>query len=1032
MMSHLFSRKLVAFKVVTIVACSLLFSCQQEQVIKKETVKKKLTVFEKLDKSYAEAIKRQDKASRWHDGFHEVLPLSIIGPVFEHPESARHDAFKLLAISLKKIAKSPRVLDSQFGAGFVKRFKNINHQRFSLDGPLVDHVSAVFSHARRSEVALNSIFDARQTNGMEMAVGIDEEAIKENKLRLIGYKTVEEKGFDRNSTFFEINAGDWPKNKKDQLSLIFRSVSAAVALSIPEYASIDRKRILDTTRSHFITEYDAGLTYGHIYNNREKVIQLERRNKLIEVDKEKIIFNTVSAQDLTVSPSGDYIAYTNKHQYKSRVWIGSSSNYEQKEKIIEQSVWDSWTKKLFFLADDSLILFDGEAIRRYQPNNRKWRYQIKTDEFVDADIDKRGKILVSVSENQLHVFNLANGKKLVTHELADLDFTKISLRPDGKVAVLALRNGGVVKLNVTNGKVISQFPTKAVVTSIAHNAKGTKTFIALENGELLLWNFGQNKAIGFDSLDAGITELVVSPDGKQLAGRTAAGVTVQWKADLNNGEELGRFSERQLSERGILDGGSVLAYSTDGKQLYHGGVFDLQVRASETKEMVNARFNSMVKTTKKTTWLDASTAFQLLYPRPLSTKDIQRLQQVGLVSGSKGSRLSDLDSTAKLLDVIGMELPDPILVGSRPEIFREALNLDSVKNESKTIKVVRYKNNFISDAMTSVSRSRYDDWGYRYTKQLIGQKGFTPHVYLSKSTSASVITTADRSSTKLIFSHDKQSVYEGDSDGTLVKLNAQTSEVVLKFKGHDDAIYALAESKNGKLLASGGNDGVIKLWSTSTGKLIKNFSGFTDDVGSVVFLNAGLLASASADQSIKVWDIKTGKPARSAMLGHNNKVWTLYYSPTTDRLISSGSDNAVRIWSLSEGAQKQSFTDLAEPKSVTYDQASYRVGYQAKGGDVIIRSIKNGERYGKIQIDGKASALSLFPGGKLILVATDKSLSVHEVSTGRRLGVLAKELPINVNNIMLSEFGDIAVVSKAESVEWWNVGWFKFQVEQGW
>ena len=40
--------------------------------------------------------------------------MSIIGPVFEHPESARHDAFKLLDLSLKKISGSPQVLDSQF------------------------------------------------------------------------------------------------------------------------------------------------------------------------------------------------------------------------------------------------------------------------------------------------------------------------------------------------------------------------------------------------------------------------------------------------------------------------------------------------------------------------------------------------------------------------------------------------------------------------------------------------------------------------------------------------------------------------------------------------------------------------------------------------------------------------------------------------------------------------------------------------------------------------------------------------------
>ena len=1026
------NRKWINIKTGIVVSCVLLMSCQEEAVIKKPEVKRKPTVFEKLDKNYAEAIKRQPKASRWHEGFKQALPLSIIGPVFEHPESERHPAFKLLDVSLKKISQAPRTLDSQFGKDFSKRFKNIKYKRFALDGPLVDHVTAVFSHARRSEVALNAIFDARRVKGMEMAVGFDEEAIKDNKLRLIGYKTVEEAGLDRNSTYFEINAGDWPKSRKAQLSLIFRSVSAAMALSIPEYASIDRKLILDTTRAHFVTEYNGGLTYGHIYNNREKVLELERKTKLAAVDKEKIIARTQGAQDLVVSLSGEYIAYSNKHKYKSRVWLGSANNLEDKNKISEKSVWDSWTKKIFFLPDDALVLFESDGIRRYQPNNKQWRYQVKTDEYNDADIDKKGRILVAAAENQLDIFSLNNAKKIKSYAFEDSDFTKISLRSDGKVAVLGMRNGGLLKINVATGQIISKQSTTSPVSAIIHNPKGTKTFIAQENGQLLSWKLGQSAAKKFDNAGMHVTELAVSPNGKQMAARTTAGEVVQWKADIDGAEELGRFSGRKLSERGIIDGGSVLAYSVDSKQLFHGGVLNLQMRASETSEMVNNRFNSMVKTTRKTTWLDASTAYQLLYPAPLTTTDILRLQQLKLADGVKGQHANDLDSTAKLLAVVGMELPDPILVGSRPSIFKKALNLNSVTNESKTIKVLRYENNFVSDPMITVSRSRYDDWGYRYTKQLIGQKGFTPHAYMSKSTSASLIMSGDRMATKLLISHDKQSVYEANSDGTLVKLNAQTSEVVLKFKGHNDAIYALAESKDGRYLASGGNDGVIKLWNAKTAKLIRNFSGFTDDVGSLVFIDSERLASASSDQSIKIWDINTGKPARAAMLGHNNKVWYLNYSADTDVLISSGSDNAIRMWNQTEGAQKLSFTDLGQVKAVSYDQQSYRVAYQAKDGNVMVRSIKNGERYGKIAIDGKTTALVLFPGGKLVLTATENSLSVYEVATGRKLGVLNKQKPLQVHNIILSQRGDIAILAKAEDIQWWNVGWFKFQVEQGW
>jgi len=108
------------------------------------------------------------------------------------------------------------------------------------------------------------------------------------------------------------------------------------------------------------------------------------------------------------------------------------------------------------------------------------------------------------------------------------------------------------------------------------------------------------------------------------------------------------------------------------------------------------------------------------------------------------------------------------------------------------------------------------------------------------------------------------------------------------------------------------------------------------------------------------------------------------------------------------------------------------VAYQAKDGNVMVRSIKNGERYGKFAIDGKTTALALFPGGKLVMAATENSLSVYEVATGRKLGVLNKQKPLQVHNIILSQLGDIAILAKGEDIQWWNVGWFKFQVEQGW
>ena len=63
-------------------------------------------------------------------------------------------------------------------------------------------------------------------------------------------------------------------------------------------------------------------------------------------------------------------------------------------------------------------------------------------------------------------------------------------------------------------------------------------------------------------------------------------------------------------------------------------------------------------------------------------------------------------------------------------------------------------------------------------------------------------------------------------------------------------------------LASGGNDGSIKIWDLENSRLIFTFNQFNGShsraVSSFLSLGNGLLASGSDDGAIKLWDLKNG------------------------------------------------------------------------------------------------------------------------------------------------------------------------------
>jgi WD40 repeat protein len=66
----------------------------------------------------------------------------------------------------------------------------------------------------------------------------------------------------------------------------------------------------------------------------------------------------------------------------------------------------------------------------------------------------------------------------------------------------------------------------------------------------------------------------------------------------------------------------------------------------------------------------------------------------------------------------------------------------------------------------------------------------------------------------------------------------------------------IAFSPDGKLLASGGDDGTVRLWDVGTGKEVRKYAGHEDAVRAIAFSADGTrLASASADTTVLIWEV---------------------------------------------------------------------------------------------------------------------------------------------------------------------------------
>ena len=127
----------------------------------------------------------------------------------------------------------------------------------------------------------------------------------------------------------------------------------------------------------------------------------------------------------------------------------------------------------------------------------------------------------------------------------------------------------------------------------------------------------------------------------------------------------------------------------------------------------------------------------------------------------------------------------------------------------------------------------------------------------------------------------------------------------LTLKGHTDTINALTFTPNGEMLASGSDDGTIRLWDSSTGTQLLSLS--SEKTNSLAFsMDGKTLASISNFSQIQLWNISTGRQLTS-LKEQNDSVTVLAFSTDSNILASGSRDGVIQLWDISTGNK---LTDL--------------------------------------------------------------------------------------------------------------------------
>jgi len=117
---------------------------------------------------------------------------------------------------------------------------------------------------------------------------------------------------------------------------------------------------------------------------------------------------------------------------------------------------------------------------------------------------------------------------------------------------------------------------------------------------------------------------------------------------------------------------------------------------------------------------------------------------------------------------------------------------------------------------------------------------------------------------------------------------------VWQVSAHKKGANTLAYSPDGRILASGGNDGMARLWQSSTGKPLIAIIGGTFAVPGLAFSQDGTNLAIVNGDVIRLRDVTTGRITGS--LRAEKPLYSVSYHPGGKLLAAGDSDNHVLLW----------------------------------------------------------------------------------------------------------------------------------------
>lgn len=188
------------------------------------------------------------------------------------------------------------------------------------------------------------------------------------------------------------------------------------------------------------------------------------------------------------------------------------------------------------------------------------------------------------------------------------------------------------------------------------------------------------------------------------------------------------------------------------------------------------------------------------------------------------------------------------------------------------------------------------------------------------------------------FTPDGDAVIAVSRGGQIMMWHASGEGLIRQFvdpAGDITSVQALALSADGRLLLTGGDESIVRLWDVASGDLLETVTIEDRAVRALGFHPDGAhFVVGSVNGSLTLWNTDGGSTGR--LTGHSRAIITAEYTPDGTRVLSTSFDGTLRVWDITSGFEVRRFDTNDEP-GVTIQAADI-----SDDGQVVLTALSDG------------------------------------------------------------------------------------------